>query len=99
MPNVLREVEMMRERFIRWSRTPRSRVFSAVVFLVFFVLAVALGDTVYALGWLCLLVATGLLHAAAGDTASRSRTLAYLSTGLLVLGFLLLVTGLILNFF
>jgi hypothetical protein len=97
MPNMLREVEMMRERFIRWSRTPRSRLFSAVVFLVFFVLAAALGDTVYALGWLSLLVATGLTHAAS-EVVSRSRTLAYLSFGFLVLGFLLLVTGLILNF-
>jgi hypothetical protein len=94
------EVEMMRERFVRWSRTPRSRLLSAVVFLVFFVLAVALGNAVYALGWLCLLVATGLLHFAARDTASRSGTLlAYLSIGFQVLGFLLLVTGLVLDFF
>jgi hypothetical protein len=93
------EVELMRERFIRWSRTPRSRLLSAVVFLVFFVLAVALGNTVYALGWLCLLVATGLLHVAASDTASRSGTLTYLSIGFQVLGFLLLVTGLVLGFF
>jgi hypothetical protein len=90
---------MMRERFIRWSRTPRSRLLSAVVLLVFFVLAVALGNTVYALGWLCLLVATGLLHVAASDTASRSGKLAYLSIGFQVLGFLLLVTGLVLDFF
>jgi hypothetical protein len=90
---------MMGERFIRWSRTPRSRLFSAAVFLVFFVLAVALGDTVYALGWLCFLVATGLTHAAAREAAPRSRTLAYLSVGFLVLGLLLLVTGLVLNFF
>jgi hypothetical protein len=90
---------MMRERFIRWSRTPTSRVLSAVVFLVFFVLAVALGNAVYALGWLCLLVATGLLHVAASDTGSRSGTLTYLSIGFQVLGFLLLVTGLVLDFF
>jgi hypothetical protein len=96
---MLREVEMMRERFIRWSRTPTSRLLSAVVFLVFFMLSVALGNTVYALGWLCLLMATGLLHVAASDTASRSGTLAYLSIGFQVLGFLLLVTGLVLDFF
>jgi hypothetical protein len=98
MPNMLREVEMMCERFVRWSRTPRSRLLSAVVFLVFFVLAVALGDTVYALGWLSLLVATGSVHAAS-EVASHSRTLAYLSIGFLVLGVLLLVTGLVLDFF
>jgi apolipoprotein N-acyltransferase len=98
MPNMFREGEMMRERFIRWSRTPRSRLLSAVVFLILFVLAVALENTVYALGWLCLLVATGLLHAAASDTVSRSGTLSYLSIGFQVLGFLLLVTGLFLNF-
>ncbi len=90
---------MMRERFIRWSRTPRSRLLSAVVFLVFFVLAVVLGNALFALGWLCLLVATGLLHAAANDTASRSGTLVYLTIGFQVLGFLLLVTGLVLDFF
>jgi hypothetical protein len=100
MPNMLREAEMMRERFIRWSRTPGSRLFSAVVFLIFFVLTIAMGDAVYALGWLCLLVATGLLHLAARDTASRSGTLlAYLTSGFQVLGFLLLVTGLVLDFF
>ena len=97
---MLREVEMMRERFIRWSRTPTSRLLSAVVFLVFFMLSVALGNTVYALGWLCLLMATGLLHVAARDTASRSGTLlASLTIGFQVLGFLLLVTGLVLDFF
>ena len=90
---------MMRERFIRWSRTPRSRLLSAVVFLILFVLAIALGNALYALGWLCLLVATGLLHVAASDTASRSGTLAYLTIGFQVLGFLLLVTGLVLDFF
>ena len=95
---MIREVEMMRERFIRWSRTPRSRLFSAVVFLIFFVLTIAMGDTVYALGWLSLLVSTGLTHAAS-EVAARSRTLAYLSFGFLVLGFLLLVTGLVLDFF
>ena len=88
----------MRERFVRWSRTPRSRLLSAIVFLVFFVLAVALGNTVLALGWLCLLVATGLLHVAASDTASGSGTLAYLTIGFQALGFLLLVTGLVLDF-
>src|SRR4051812_10941706 len=99
-PGLRGEVEMMRERFIRWSRTPRSRLLSAVVFLVFFVLAVALGNVLYALGWLCLLVATGLLHVAARDTASRSGTLlVYLTIGFQVLGFLLLVTGLVLDFF
>jgi hypothetical protein len=97
---MLREVEMMRERFIRWSRTPKARLLSAVVFLVFFVLNVALGNTLYALGWLCLLVATGLLHVAARDTVSRSGTLAYLAiVGVQVLGFLLLITGLVLDFF
>jgi hypothetical protein len=90
---------MMRERFIRWSRTPKSRLLSAVIFLVFFVLAVALGNTVSALGWLCLLVGTGLLHVAASDTTSRSGTLTYLSIGFQVLGFLLLVTALVLDFF
>ena len=91
---------MMRERFIRWSRTPRSRLLSAVIFLVLFVLAVALGNTVLALGWLCLLVATGLLHVAASDTASsRSGALTYLTIGFQVLGFLLLVTALVLGFF
>ena len=95
---MLREVEMMRERFIRWSRTPRSRLLSAIVFLVFFVLNVALGNTVYALGWLSLLVGTGLVHAAS-EEVSRSGTLAYLSIGFLVLGVLLLVTGLVLDFF
>jgi hypothetical protein len=89
---------MMGEWFMRWSGTPTSRLVSAVVFLVLFGLAVALGDTAYALGWLCLLVATGLMHAAANEAVSRSRTLAYLSTGFYVLGFLLLVTGLVLNF-
>jgi hypothetical protein len=89
---------MMGERFMRWSRTPTSRLFSAVVFLVLFVLAVAIGDTVYALGWLGLLVATGLMHAAANEAVSRSRTLAYLSTGFYVVGFVLLVTGLVLKF-
>ena len=89
----------MRERFVRWSRTPRSRLLSALVFLVLFVLAVALGNALYALGWLCLLVATGLLQAAAGDTASRWGTLGYLSIGFQVLGFLLLVTGLVLDYF
>ena len=88
----------MGEWFMRWSKTPTSRLVSAVVFLVLFGLAVALGDTAYALGWLCLLVATGLMHAAANEAVSRSRTLAYLSTGFYVLGFLLLVTGLVLNF-
>jgi hypothetical protein len=96
---MLREVEMMRERFVRWSRTPRARLLSAVVFLVFFVLAVVSGNTLYALGWLCLLVATGLLHVAARDTASRSGTLVYLAIGFQVLGFLLLITGLVLDFF
>ena len=91
-------MEMMRERFVRWSRTPRSRLLSAVVFLVFFVLAAALGDTVYALGWLSLLVAIGLTHAAS-EVVSRSRTLTYLSISFLVLGVLLLVTGLVLAFF
>ncbi len=89
----------MRERFIRWSRTPKSRLLSAVIFLVFFVLAVALGNTMSALGWLCLLGGTGLLHVAASDTAPRSGTLAYLSIGFQVLGFLLLVTALVLDFF
>jgi hypothetical protein len=98
MLNMLREVEMMRERFIRWSRTPRSRLLSAVVFLVFFVLAVALGNTVYALGWLSLLGGTGLVHAAS-EVASHSRALAYLSIGFQVLGVLLLVTGLVLDSF
>ena len=87
----------LRERFIRWSRTPRSRLFSAVVFLLFFVLNVALGNTVYAFGWLSFLVATGLTHAASKGGA-RSGPLAYLSIGFLVLGFLLLVTGLVLDF-
>jgi hypothetical protein len=95
---MVREVEMMRERFIRWSRTPKSRLFSAVVFLIFFVLTIAMGDTVYALGWLSLLVATGLTHAAS-EVSARSRTLTYLSFGFLVLGFILLVTGLILDLF
>ena len=90
---------MLRERFIRWSRTPRARLLSAVIFLIFFVLTAAQGNTVYALGWLCLLVATGLLHVAASDTASRSGTLTYLSIGFQVLGFLLLGTGLVLDFF
>jgi hypothetical protein len=90
---------MMRERFVRWSRTPRARLLSAVVFLVFFVLAVVSGNTLYALGWLCLLVATGLLHVAARDTASRSGTLTYLTIGFQVLGFVLLATGLFLDFF
>ena len=89
----------MRERFIGWSRTTRSRLLSAVIFLVLFVLAVALGNTVLALGWLCLLVATGLLHVAASDTASSSGTLTYLSISFQVLGFLLLVTALVLDFF
>ncbi len=89
----------MRERFIRWSRTPKSRLLSAVIFLVFFVLAVALGNTVLALAWLCLLVATGLLHVAASDTASRSGALTYLSIGFQGLGFILLVTALVRDFF
>jgi hypothetical protein len=72
---------------------------SAVIFLILFLLAVALGNTVLALGWLCLLVAAGLLHVAASDTASRSGALTYLSIGFQVLGFLLLVTGLVLDFF
>ena len=94
----------LRERFIRWSRTPRSRLFSAVVFLIFFVLALALGNTVYAFGWLSLLVATGLqhadslTHAASSEGGARSGPLMYLSIGFLVLGFLLLVTGLVLEF-
>ena len=92
------EVEMMRERFIRWSRTPRSRLFSAAVFLVLFVLAITLGNLLYALGWLSLLAATGSVDAAS-EVASHSRTLAYLSIGFLVLGVLLLVTGLVLDFF
>jgi hypothetical protein len=86
----------MRERFIRWSRTPRSRLFSAVVFLVFFVLSLALGNTVYALGWLSFLMATGLLHTVSEGDA-RSRTLTYLYTGFLILGVILLVTGLVLD--
>ncbi len=69
-----------------------------MVFLVFFVLAAALGGTVYALGWLSLLVATGSVHAAS-EVASHSRTLAYLSIGFQVLGVILLVTGLVLDFF
>ena len=90
----------MRERFIRRSRTPRSRLLSAVVFLVFFVLTVAQDDGVYALGWLSFLVATGLQHAAAAsEVVSPPRTLVYLSSGFLVLGVLLLVTGLVLDFF
>jgi hypothetical protein len=93
----------LRDRFVRWSRTPRSRLFSAVVFLILFVLALALGNTVYAFGWLSLLVATGLLHAAslthaAREGGARSGPLAYLSIGFLGLGFLLLVTGLVLDF-
>ena len=91
-------MEMMRERFVRWSRTPRSRVFSAVVFLILLVLAVALGNIVYAFGWLSFLVATGLTHAASKGGA-RSQLLVYLSIGFLALGVLLLVTGLILDFF
>ncbi len=90
---------MMRERFIRWSRSPRARLLSAVVFLVLFILAVALGNTLYALGWMCLLMATGQLHVAARDTVSRSGTLSYLAIGFQVLGLLLLVTGLVLDFF
>src|SRR5919112_4216442 len=97
MPNMLREVKMIRERFIRWSRTPRSRLFSAVVFLIFFVLNIALGNTVYAFGWLSFLVATGLTHAASKGGA-RSGPLAYLSIGFFALGVLLLVTGLVLDF-
>jgi hypothetical protein len=91
----------LRERFIRWSRTPRSRLFSAVVFLLFFVLNVALGNTVYAFGWLSFLVATGLTHAASSSSegSAPSGPLAYLSIGFLVLGFVLLVTGLVLDFF
>ena len=89
----------MRERFIRWSRTPRSRLLSAVVFLIFFVLTVAQGDAVYALGWLSFLVATGLLHAAATEVVSPPRTLVYLSTVFVVVGVLLLFTGLVLNYF
>ena len=85
---------MIRERFIRWSKTPRSRLFSAMVFLVLFVLAITLGNLLYALGWLSFLVATGLQHAAS-EGASRTGTLAYLSIGFLVLGVLLLVTGLV----
>ena len=57
-----------------------------------------MSDAVYALGWLSLLVATGLTHAAS-EVAARSRTLAYLSIGFFVLGILLLVTGLVLDFF
>ncbi len=90
---------MMRERFIRWARTPRSRLLSAVVFLVFFVLTVAQGDAVYALGWLSFLMATGLQHAAASEVVLPPRTLVYLSSDFLVLGVLLLVTGLLLDFF
>jgi hypothetical protein len=91
----------LRERFMRWSRTPRSRLFSAVVFLIFFVLNVALGNTVYAFGWLSFLVATGLTHAASSSSKGGARTgpLAYLSIGFLALGFVLLVTGLVLDFF
>jgi hypothetical protein len=95
---MIRELKMIRERFIRWSRTPKSRLFSAVVFLIFFVLNVALGNTVYAFGWLSFLVATGLTHAASNEGGARTGPLAYLSIGFLVLGFLLLVTGLVLDF-
>ncbi len=94
---MFREVKTIRERFIKWSRSPRSRLFSAVVFLIFFVLAFALGNTVYAFGWLSLLVATGLTHAAS-EEAARSGLLAYLSIGFSALSVLLLVTGLVLDF-
>jgi hypothetical protein len=93
----VKKMRELRERFIRWSRTPRSRLFSAVVFLIFFVLAVALGNTVYAFGWLSFLVATGLTHAASSEGGAPSGPLAYLSVGFLVLGAILLVTGLVLD--
>jgi hypothetical protein len=88
----------LRERFIRWSRTPRSRLFSAGVFLIFLVLNLVLGNAVYAFGWLSLLVATGLTHAASSEGGAPSGPLAYLSIGFLGLGFLLLVAGLVLDF-
>lgn len=91
----------MREWFIRWSRTPKSRLLSAVVFLFFFVVTVAQGKLMYALGWLSLLVSTGLTHASEGIARSRTlvSTLAYVAIGFLVLGVLLLVTLLVRDLF
>lgn len=68
---------------------------SNLTFLVFFTLSTLQGNILHASGWLALLAGGGLN---ASGAIERSRTLAYLAGGCLILGVLLLITALVLDF-
>lgn len=91
----------MYEWFVRWSMTRRSKLLSAAIFFVFFVLAVAQGHTVSALGWLSFLVGSGLVLASESITRSRTLvlTLSYLAMGFIISGVVLLFAALSLKLF